>query len=251
MEPQRILTEFVPDTIWTWDYPVHYFGIDLSARMTVLRLQNESLIVHSPGPIGPDLAQEIKNLGQPSHIIAPGSFHYLHVAEAQSRFPEAITWICPGIESKQPDLSFDWILSDRASEDWNGEIEQVLVRGTRFMSEVAFFHRSSKTLLLVDLIENIGDATPGTDWKLKLWWKGVFHMWNTPKPAPEYQLGWKDKKAAAKSLNRILDWDFQRIVISHGENIHENAKDVARQAWLERRRRINDAVRTTCSSRRR
>jgi len=58
-------------------------------------------------------------------------------------------------------------------------------------------------------------------------------MWNNPKPAPEYQLGWKDKKAARKSLMRILDWDFTRIIISHGELIEENAKEVALHAWRQ------------------
>lgn len=231
METPSILVEFVPRAIWICSYPVHYSGLDFFACMTVVRLKNGKLIIHSPGPISHDLAKEIEKLGEPSHIVAPGSFHYFHVAEAQTCFPKANTWICPGVESKRPDLSFDWFLSDRTPEEWNGEIEQVLVRGTRFMSEVALFHQPSKTLLLVDLIENIGDSTPGTDWKLKLWWKGVFHMWNTPKPAPEYQLGWKNKEAAAKSLNRILDWNFEQIIISHGENILENAKDVARQAW--------------------
>ncbi|MBW2719758.1 MAG: hypothetical protein JRD94_14790, partial [Deltaproteobacteria bacterium] len=94
------------------------------------------------------------------------------------------------------------------------QIDQVLVRGNRFMWEVAFFDRASKTLILTDLIENIGDQTEGTDWVLKLWWKAVMHMWDKPRPAPEYQMGWKDKAAAKRSLERILEWDFDRIVMN-------------------------------------
>jgi glyoxylase-like metal-dependent hydrolase (beta-lactamase superfamily II) len=56
-------------------------------------------------------------------------------------------------------------------------------------------------------------------------------MWNHPKPAPEYQLGWKDKAAARQSLKRILEWDFDRIVLSHGDLIEDDAKATARQAW--------------------
>lgn len=55
-------------------------------------------------------------------------------------------------------------------------------------------------------------------------------MWGTPKPAPEYQLGWKDKNAASRSLKKILNWDFERIIISHGDLIEENAKIVALHA---------------------
>jgi hypothetical protein len=56
-------------------------------------------------------------------------------------------------------------------------------------------------------------------------------MWNKPKPAPEYQLGWKDKKAAGKSLQKMLEWDFERIIIAHGENIESDAKTKAHEAW--------------------
>jgi len=29
-------------------------------------------------------------------------------------------------------------------------------------------------------------------------------MWNNPRPAPEYRMGWSDRQAAAKSLREIL-----------------------------------------------
>jgi len=58
-------------------------------------------------------------------------------------------------------------------------------------------------------------------------------MWNNPKPAPEYQLGWKDRQAASRSLRRILSWDFDRIIIAHGDLIEKDAKEVALQAWRQ------------------
>ena len=44
-------------------------------------------------------------------------------------------------------------------------------------------------------------------------------------------MGWRDKQAAAKSLKRILSWDFERIILAHGDLIETNAKAVALQAW--------------------
>ncbi len=99
------------------------------------------------------------------------------------------------------------------------------------MREVAMFHRASRTLILVDLIENFTDATPRTGGSLKLWFKYVFRMWNNPHPAPEYQIGWSDRHAAATSLRRILAWDFQQIVLSHGDLIQTAAREVAIKAW--------------------
>jgi hypothetical protein len=56
-------------------------------------------------------------------------------------------------------------------------------------------------------------------------------MWNRPKPAPEYQLGWKDKAAASKSLQQILEWDFDKIILAHGDLVEKDAKATAREAW--------------------
>jgi hypothetical protein len=157
----------------------------------------------------------------------------MYVAKAQAAFPGAKTWICPGVERRRPRLEYDGRLGDVAPPDWSGEIDQVLVQGTRIMREVAMFHRASRTLILVDLIENFTDATPHTGGGLKFWFKYVFRMWNRPRPAPEYRMGWRDRRTAAKSLRRILAWDFQRIVVSHGDLIDRNAHEVAAVAWSE------------------
>ena len=100
------------------------------------------------------------------------------------------------------------------------------------MWEVAFFHRSSKTLILVDLLENIGD-----DYRykagllLQFWWKYIFRMWNNPKAAPEYQMGWGNKNVVKNGLNKILSWDAERVIIAHGENIEKNVNTILSKAW--------------------
>ena len=229
--PETPLEELISNRIWLKKYPVHYAGLDFHARTTVIRLSSGELLVHSPSPVDDGLLGRIHDIGPVAHLIAPGSYHYFHVAAWQEAFPEAMVWICPGVERKQPELEFDWFLSDSAPDAWAGEIDQVLVRGNRLIWEVVFLDRPSKTLIVTDLLENIGEKSGAVDWQLKLWWKAVFHMWDNPKPAPEYQMGWKDRRAAKRCLERILEWDFDRIVLSHGENIESDAKAVLRKAW--------------------
>jgi hypothetical protein len=52
-------------------------------------------------------------------------------------------------------------------------------------------------------------------------------------------MGWKDKPAAARSLERILDWDFERVVLAHGDLIETNAKAIVRDAWSNPLRAAN------------
>ena len=226
------LTLYVADRIWLCTYPIRLAGTRFEARMTVIRLACGELMLHSPCNITAAMAEEISALGPVAHIVAPGNFHHMYVATAQAAFPRAKTWICPGVERRRPGLNYDALLGDVAPADWAGEIDQAFVQGARLMREVAMFHRASRTLILVDLIENFTDATPHVGGALKFLFKYVLRMWNNPRPAPEYRMGWSDRKAAARSLRRILAWDFQRIVLSHGDLIERAAHEVANEAWL-------------------
>ncbi len=225
------MIELLPDQIWLVDYPIRYAGCDFDARMTVVRLSNGGLWLHSPCEITQELGIELRALGDVTQIVGPGNFHWFHLKSAQTAFPDAQLHICPGIERKVPDLAFDWILGDRPPAAWEVDFDQVLVRGTRYIWEVAFLHRQSRTLILTDLVELIGDNTPNVNGMLKFWWKAVFRMWNKASPAPEYRLGWKDKEAALMSLERILAWDFERVIIGHGDLIERDAKQIVREAW--------------------
>jgi hypothetical protein len=129
-----------------------------------------------------------------------------------------------------PELVFDEVLGDEPPQLWAGELSQVLISGTKRIREVLFFHRASKTLIVVDIVENIGDDTPGTNWMLRGWFF-LFRQWNRAAPAPEYRTGWGDKAAVRACLERALQWDFERVVLSHGDLITKDARAVVENAW--------------------
>ena len=226
------LAEYVPGKIYIVEYPIHFMGMELFSRMTVVRLDDGKLWVHSPCKPDAQLKSEIDKLGEVTYIIAPGTFHHLYVSDFQSCYPDAESFLCPGLEKKRPDLRFDWILGNRPDPRWASAFDQVVIQGTRIISEVAFVHKDSKTLILVDLLENIGDDyTHEAGLLLKFWWKAVFHMWNNPKAAPEYQAGWGDREVVRKGLEKILSWDFDRIILAHGNLVESNARAVLIKAW--------------------
>ncbi|MEJ1990830.1 MAG: DUF4336 domain-containing protein [Maritimibacter sp.] len=218
--------------IWLVEYPINYSGITFNARTSIIQLSSGKLILHSPCEITPALKAEIEAIGPVGWLVAPGNFHHLHRTSAQEAFPEAETWIAPGVEKKQPELQFDGMLGAEMPAEWLGEIDQVFVPGSRVISEVVFLHRASRTLIVTDLIELIGPETQGVGWGIKFYWKFITFMWNKPRPAPEYSMLMRYKPTAA-ALRKVLAWEFDRIVLSHGDLIEENAHARAEEAWAK------------------
>jgi hypothetical protein len=223
--------ELVPNAVWVVGYAVSLAGARINARMTLIKLHSGKLLIHSPCELDDALQAEIATLGPVAAIIAPGNFHWLHVRSCQRAFPDAVTYICPGVDRRSKGaVAFDEVLGDTAPALWAGELSQVLVQGTRVMREVVFFHHASSTLIVVDLVENVTAATPDINWFTRLLFRTI-GMWNTPGPAPEYRLGWGNKPLVARCMERILAWDFERVILSHGDLITSDAKQVVRRAW--------------------
>ncbi len=233
------LQAVVPGRIWVAPFPIRYAGTRFLTRMTVVRLQDGRLWLHSPIPLDEPLEAEIRSLGKVAFIIAPSTFHHLYVSKAMRLWPQARTFACPGLLSKRPDLEFDAVLADHAEPEWDGEFDQVRSRGNNIIREVVFFHRDTRTLIVVDLLENFHDDTPGTNLALRLGFR-LFGLWGRPVPAPEFLMFTWDKRSSEQAISRMLQWDFQRVIMAHGEWIEgPDVKDLVREAWKPLTRQWN------------
>src|SRR3569623_519763 len=199
---QPSLQFFVPGATWLREYLVRLAGVRFNARMTVLRLGSGALLVHSPCAFDDALTEEVRALGQVAAILAPGNLHWLHVRSCQRAFPAARTFVCPGVEARAKGRAIDGVLGDEAPPLWAGELSQVALQGTRLVREVAFFHRSSRTLILVDLVENFPAATPHTNLLSRMLFRAL-SMWGRPAPAPAYRFAWGDRARVREGLRRI------------------------------------------------
>ncbi len=215
----------VDGRVYVEEHPVHFAGGSLLTRMTALVLADGGVVLHSPIPIGDELRAAIGQLGDVRALLAPSTCHHLFVADAQRAFPGVPTYAIAGLERKRPDLA----LSPLPDELWADELERVAV-GNRVMRELVLFQRASRTVIAVDLVEHIGDATLGVDRMMRAWIK-LLGMWNKPRAAPELRWLTRDRAGARRALERILSWDFDKMVIAHGELFERDAKAALREAW--------------------
>lgn len=222
------LQEYVPGFVWIKEHPLNLMGCAIRTRMTVLRL-DQGLCLHSPVPIDTSTRQEIDKLGEVIALIAPSNCHHLYFRSAQRAFPQARSFGTVDVQRKRRDLRFDQIIGDSPPPCWSGQLEQVLV-GNRIMREVDFFHRASRTLIAVDLVENFSHRTAGTNGMLRLTMTAL-GMWGHPRPAPELRWFTRDREATRLAIERILAWDFERAVIAHGDLLDSAPHDAVREAW--------------------
>lgn len=193
---------------------VHFRG-----RMVVARLHDGRLWVWSPIPIDDARAEQITALGEVAWVVAPNALHHLHFAAALERFGGAQGWISPALASKRPALAGHERLGDTPPAAWAADLEQHRIAGAPMLDEIVFFHRPSKSLLVTDLVFNILEYQG--------WVSGlVFRMVGAHKRLAQSRLlrtMVKDRAAAAASARRILAWDFERVIMAHGELVEHDA----------------------------
>ncbi|GGA40615.1 DUF4336 domain-containing protein [Okeania sp. KiyG1] len=63
--------------IWVAEQPLRFLGLDVGTRMTVISLKNGELAVISPIKVDKKIIEQLKEIGNVKHIIAPNLFHHL------------------------------------------------------------------------------------------------------------------------------------------------------------------------------
>jgi glyoxylase-like metal-dependent hydrolase (beta-lactamase superfamily II) len=119
-------------------------------------------------------------------------------------------------------------LADRPPAEWTGQVESLLVRGFR-LDEVVLFHPLSRTLLITDLCFNIHHSSSHVS---RLFFRAN-GMWQSFGPSRLIRrLAVSDRAALRQSLEKVLEWNFERIIPGHGDVIERGGPDALRAAWL-------------------
>lgn len=218
MEQPKVLEELAPG-VWHSEHDLFLpGGVHFRTRMTVLET-GEGLMLHGPVPMDDSHAERVGRLGKVKHVLAPNSFHHLYARPAQERFPEATLWRGRALAEKRQNLEGELI--EQGSEPTFGEARCAVLGGMPKLDEVIVLHTPSRTLVVTDLVFNILEY--------KGWLSGVvFRMTGTHKKLAQSRLFRsviKQKAAYQQSLDQILSWDFDRVVMAHGEVLERDAKD--------------------------
>ena len=218
------------ENIWVVERPQRFYGLEVGTRMTVMRLRDGSLLLHSPVELDPDLRRELDALGRVRYAVAPNRVHHLYAGDVAKAYPGTRLWIGPGLDRKRPDLAFAGVLGDEAPAEWKDEVEQTFFRGRPYENEVVFFHRASRTLILCDLAFNFGPAAAAPTRLLMM----LLRSYGRFGPSTLDPLLIRDRRAARQSLERILAWDFDRVVVAHGDVLRSGGHEALRRgyAWL-------------------
>lgn len=204
-------------------------GFRMPVRATVVRLVNGDLVLHSPLAIDDVTAAALAALGPVKHIVAPNCLHWLYVKAALDRYPEARVLAAAGLEPKltaKAGVRFE-PLADGAFGD---ELRLQRVDGAPSMDEHVFLHTASRSLLVSDLVFNVRTGASAL-MSMVLWINGAHQKLAQSRV---WRFAIKDRTAAAASASRLLDWDFERVVVGHGDVVEDDARARMRDAlaWM-------------------
>jgi hypothetical protein len=226
----------VAPRIWIADGPeirFRYAGLQLpfQTRMTVVRLPDGGVWVHSPTAPDPSLVDRVAALGPVRFLIAPNTIHYWWLPDWAERFPDAQVWGAPGLErTAKRALPALRPLGDQPPPAWAEVIDQVLVKGDG-LTEVDFFHRPSRTLVLTDLIENFELQRVKSRW-LRLLIRLAGAADPDGKAPLDMQLSFlRERRAVRAAAERMIGWDPKRILLAHGRWYPENGTAELRRAF--------------------
>lgn len=218
----------IAEDIWVHEDSMNMLGTQLGLRMTVVRLEGGSLWLHSATALTPELQQQVNALGSVRYIVAANNHHSRWLQDWADAYPEADLYVSAGIPRKVP-LSKYHILQPGIEAPWRNDLSWETMPSVPLFCETVFFHHKSQSLIVTDFIQNYPDEQPADSFS-GVMTKYVFQPigFKGCCIAPPLKLGLtiKDKQAFGRFVEHVKSWDFQRIVVTHGEVIEQQAKSV-------------------------
>jgi hypothetical protein len=162
-------------------------------------------------------------------IVVPNLLHHLFFRRAKERYPKANLWADRNVQLKHPDVPWANTLSE-ASWPFSEDLPCLHLKGANRLSETVFFHRASKTLLCTDLCFSL-DHPQG--WLAPILFRllGTYSGFAVSRLLRSFVT---NRQEFEKSLSQVLCWDFEKIIMAHGDPLEQNGNVSLRKALLQR-----------------
>lgn len=188
--------------------------------------------MNSPVVASPDEMQRVAQVGPLKHLVAPTPLHLWRLHDWARTFPDAQVWLPPPV--RRANSVKGQVLGDEPPSAWASDMDQMVFRGSAMLNEVYFLHRKTRTLIFGDFIQYYVPLPRRPLRNALMNWAGVLYGDAVP---IDIRLSCAPNKAQARaSLERLLSWDFEKVILAHGECVTHDAKAFVRRAfrWLGR-----------------
>ena len=225
-----MIEAFGPD-IWTMDGDdVKMFGmLPFTTRMVIVRTRGGGLWLHSPVRPTPDRQAAVDQLGSVVHLVAPNKIHSLGIRPWKALYPLAKVWASPAFIDRHPDIAINATLSQGTKTPWGDDIDHCPIEGHRVLDEVVFLHKPSRTLIVTDVIQKHEIAKTTWIWRRV---KAMVGVLGKDGGVPlDIKLTIRDRHAMRRSLEAVLRWDFDNLILAHGHCLQGGAKDAVARAF--------------------
>lgn len=212
-------------------------GRVLPVRMTVIRLPDGGLLLHSPTRFSLGLKGALEKLGPIRHLVAPNLAHWMFLQAWQGACPEATTWAAPGLRERsqvrKSHIRLDHDLSDVPPAEWGDAVGVATLSGGFGFHEVALFHRPSRTLVLTDLVLNLEPPKVPAALRPLARLFGITAPDGMPPPYLRAVINIR-RQQAAECASRLLDLRPERVIFAHGRWFEQNGTAALRRSlrWL-------------------
>jgi hypothetical protein len=218
------------DGIWIEIGPARILGMRLTTTMTVLRLRDENLLVHSPLALTVARRAAVDRLGVVKHLYAPSTYHERHIGEWAAAYPAAALHAPAGLVRERPDLRIDRVIGSGPEPAFLGVIDEVPIEGFR-LEETVLIYRPTRTLIVADLVHNVGRPE---DWWTKFYTRLMGFYDRVALSRAIRWAGFSDGAAARRSIDELLTRPFNSLIVGHGTPLTTGGREAIAKAftWL-------------------
>lgn len=229
LQPHQAIRSIAPDLFCV---DGEWFDSPFKRRMTIVRLKDGSLVIHSAIRMQENDLKKLDELGPVRLIVVPNVFHGDEAPFYAERYPEARVFVP---EKLVPRASKRMRVSGALERDWPLRAELPCISFEKTMAhESVFVHPASRTLILTDMAFNLS----AVDFKRPVE-KLIFGKWNGildafgPSRLTRLLVA-RDRSAVRRALKQIAEHDFDRVIMSHGRLVESGG----REKFLEGYRRV-------------